>query len=587
MERFTKSLVSYLAAPFQKIKRGLRLRHAILACVLASILITELIVLGASYALWSRDQIGSLYRETLLMFKSNVDATSFMSVDDTLKMGQRISSFSNVRGGAIYNGLGEQVASFGQTPALSMRSFQRESIRYLASADGTSLDIFYPIELTGLANPVVLRLDVRDVPAVLHKRLEEKAAATLSIAFISALAIVLLLNMTVVAPILRLREAVLKATDNPNSADGARLNWMRSDEFGDVAKALDMLFTTVSVVYQEDLAAGQEARQQSAFAVLTYDSAWRLINANAAALGLFGVAAQDEIAANHACFIRHKTDKGTEDIAPASLPRGKNTTEVVNVVTRGGIKRCLMNTVGVHKRTGAVFRTVITLVDITRLAWQIENLKTEAAGLSQDNISHKRRLAEMRALFQSCLILLSNSQKISPTAEVAQENNGGAGQGSTHETKQRPVTLTERIVNAWYAEAHANHLIESKLTHDKLPPAYGSPLEVEAVFRQGLMAVYAQAGFDKPTIHIKSEKIADNKTGFEIWAEIAKDVSKPRPQDDVLNAGAQLSIASLAQSLKVIGGEMREAGAGRISFILETAAFSEAGLLRTKQLLRG
>jgi PAS domain-containing protein len=579
LEHFTKSLVSYLIAPFRKFKRGLRLRHAILACVLASILITELIVLGASYALWSRDQIGSLYRETLLMFKSNVDATSFMSVDATLKMGQRISSFSNVRGGIIYNSMGEQLASFGQAPALSMRSFQREGIRYLISADEASLDIFYPIELTGLANPVVLRLDVRDVPAVLHKRLEEKAMATLSVAFISALAIVLLLNMTVVTPILRLREAVLKATDNPNSADSARLNWARHDEFGDVAKALDMLFTTVSVVYQEDLAAGQEARQQSAFAILTYDSAWRLINANAAALALFGVTAQDEIAANNACFIRHKTENGTEDIAPASMPLGENTTSVINVVTRGGIKRCLMNAVGVHKRTGAVFRTVITLVDITRFARQIEGLKMEAADLGNNNIGQKRRLAEMRALFQSCLILLSNSRKI---LAAAQESNAGAGQDSVPETKQRPVTLTDRVVNAWYAEAHANHLIESKLTHDALPPAYGPVEEVEAVFTQGLMAVYAQAGFDKPAIHIKSEKITDNKTGFEIWAEAAKDVSKPRPQNDLLNIGAQLSVASLKQALKVLGGEMREAPTGRVSFFLDTAPLSEAGRLRAK-----
>ena len=411
MRRFAKNLASWLASPVQKIKRGLRLRHLILACVLASILLTELVVLGASYVFWSRDQLGTLYRETLLMFKSNVDATTFMSVDDTIKMGQRLTSFSNVRGGAIYNRIGEQVASFGQSPGISMRGFLREGITYANTLDESYLDIFYPIEVTGLANPVVLRLDVRNVPAMLRKKLEEKATGTLSVAFISSLAIVLMLNFTVVVPILRLRNAVLKATDNPNSADAARLNWLRADEFGDVAKALDMLFTTVSIVYQEDLAAGQEARQQSAFAVLTYDPSWRLINANPAALGLFKAMSHDEIAERHECFIRQKEAGSERDISPQTLMGKENFTRAVNIVTPGGIKRCIMNGVIVHKRTGAVLRTIITLIDVTELSGKIEMLKIEAAKLAEGNKSQKRRLAEMRSLFQSCLILLSNSGK--------------------------------------------------------------------------------------------------------------------------------------------------------------------------------
>jgi hypothetical protein len=124
------------------------------------------------------------------------------------------------------------------------------------------------------------------------------------------------------------------------------------------------------------------------------------------------------------------------------------------------------------------------------------------------------------------------------------------------------------------------------LTHEALPPAYGSSDQVEAVFRQALMAVYTQATFDKPDIHIKSEKISENRTGFEIWAESAKGVSNPRPHDDLLNAGAQLAIAGLQQTLKALDGAMRDADKGRVSFILETASPGEAGLLRAKQLQR-
>jgi hypothetical protein len=577
MERFAGFFTFRRSASLQKIERGLRLRHVIWACALFGVLITELVVLGASYALWSSDQIRRIDEETLLMLKANVDTASFLSVDETIRMGERITTFSDVRGGAIYNRMGEQVATFGEAiPGLSMRTFQREGIRYLRSQDKAYLDVYYPMELTGLANPVVLRVDVHNIPAILQQRLQEKARATFSVAFISALAVVFLLNITIVRPILALRKAILKATDNPDTAHSVLLNWNRGDEFGEVSKALDMLFTTVSVVYQEDLSAWQEIRQHSAFPVLTYDAAWHLINANTAALTLFNCTTHNELAERHSCFIRQSNENGTSDVAPKQITNNENTVKTINVVTPQGIKRCIMNAIVTHKRSGGLFRTAIELVDVTRLAAQIESMKSEAALMTGDNHNMKRRLAEMRALFQGCLILLTHANqdseyagKPAPSVPAAAANNDEL-RGAT-----RPVTLTDRIVNAWFSEARFNHLIDSSLAHGVLPPVYGRPEEIEAIFMQALMAIYSRATYEKPFIRIKAEKLENHKALFEIWWEKPKENAKLRKPDETLSAGARLSLASLQQSLKTVGGNFRNATETRLSFSLDAASFEE------------
>lgn len=548
-----------------KAVRSLRLRHQILVCVLASILITECLVIGISYVMWTGNQFGRLDQETLLMLKANVDSTSFLSVNETLRMGERISGFSNVRGGTIYNRLGQDIASFGMHPALSMLTFERENRRHYVTQDQAFLDMYYPTELTGLAHPMVLRIDAKRVPQILKETLKEKAWTTLMIAFLSAIAIVFLLSMTVIGPVLKLREAVLQATDNPNMADRAKLNWKRGDEFGDVARALDMLFTGVSTVYQEDLAAMQEATQQTAIAMLTYDAGSHLINANTAAMRLFGISLHDNMRAISENFIRRFDGASTKDISPLDLLTEDPPIKTVNVITNSGLKRCLMNGVVVHKRNGMPLRTIISLIDVTKSAKEKEDFKTEALSLKEKNIALTRRTAEMRNLFQSCMILLSTPQQPDEIAADAATPEGKRARGA--------VVLTDRFVNAWYQEARRAHLIDSELEHGVLPPVYGAPEQVEAIFRQAFMAVYSQAQNEKPVICIVARPAGSDQHCYEVYEQ--PNIGAQRALDETLIAGAKLSLASLRRSVQAIGGRMEEAEPGRVRFTLYTASFGD------------
>lgn len=577
-ERFNslrQALAAVLASQWRAPKLALqwRLRHLILACVLVSILVTEFIVLGGSYIIWSRDQYKKLDEETLLMLKANVEATSFPSIDDILKMGGRITSFSTVRGGTIYNRLGERMAAFGAPPSLTMLTFQRENIRHYISSETNELEVFYPTDMTGFANPLVLRIDAAAIPAILKSQLQEKAVVTLVIGFVSSIAIVFLLSLFVVRPVLKLRNAVSAATDNPNLADKAKLNWPRKDEFGDVAKALDQLFTTVSVVYQEDLAAGQEAMQRAAFAVLNYNAHGELISVNNAAHKLFGIGSHQELAGDAGAFIRKVSDEAERNVSPLSLMSEHEFVRTVNVATKSGVKRCIMNGITVHNRSGAVLRTIITLIDITAHVSKTEELKKQIKALEEKDINSIRRMTEMRTLFQSCMILLTHASM--PPSRPDDEAEGDKPELVEDVAKTRPVTLTDRIVNAWYYESSRAHLIHSKFSHEVLPPAYGTSEEIEAIFRQAFMYVYSQARIEKPSIRIEAEKLTDTHTLYKIWEE-ENETGKARALDEALLAGSKLTIASLRHSLKALNGDLKHVEPHAVHFSLRTASFSQA-----------
>ncbi len=543
-----------------------RLRYKILACVLLSILLTEFVVVGFSYVTWTRDQINRLDEETLLMLKANVETTAYPSVEDVLKMGERIASFSDVKGGSIYNRLGEKIGSFGNAPSLSILTFQRENIRRYLSDDRKEMQVFYPAEATGFANSLVVRIDASGVPAVLWIHLKEKALATLAIGFVASICIVFLLSFAIIRPALALRDAVTRATDDPNHADSARLNWKRTDEFGDVARALDLLFTTVSVVYQEDLAASQEAMHRSEFAVIIYDANDNVMNANSAALKMFGEPDFKTFSRLQQSFITQIVDRAAQNISPLSILSEKNALRTVNVATKNGIKRCIMNGVIARQRNGNKLRTIVTFVDISAHSVVQNSLQNQINALVERDSLLQRRQKELRHLFHSCATFLSyqmaDSQR-SPADDT---------------TIEPPLCLVDRIVSSWQQKNTKNGLIEGVTQHGVLPPAFGSEQDLTALLAQAFMYVYTTAAFETPRLAISAARVDDSFTQYTVTEEDSV-AQKPRARDESLVAGGALAKAGLYKIATALGGAVDEARPRQIVFTLRSGQFTDVKAL--------
>lgn len=533
-----------------------RLAHIVIAAVLAGLVIAEAVIIGPALFLWQREESERIERSSLDLFKANVEPTSFANVDQTVRIGERVMRFSSVRGGAVYNALGEEVASFGERPTLTFATARRENLQRFASTDGRRIDVLYRVESTGLANPVILRLDTSGVQAAVQARIIDKAGSVLISAMASAVAVVVILAFGIVRPIRRLRDAATMATDNPDKAEQYRLRWSRRDELGDAARAFDLLLTAVSVTHQEDLAAGKEASDRSHFGVLTYDHGGRLVAANAASLRFLDVRTIDELLRSNPAFVRIKAANGAiRDCSPIDLMTGGDVLQTVSVRTPATeTKRCMLSGVTIRKRNGQVLRHIVTLIDLTKQVAYTEALEGEVARWQKDAANGRRQLAETRALFESCLVLLEAGRPRDPLPEGA----------------EIPIALTDRIVNSWYGEAQRAGLVEGRLEHGPLPCVGGVVSDIEAVFRQAMMLIYTRASADRPSLRIEGQLVGEDMARFVIMETTAEARPDAPARRGSAGIGRSLAQAGLSQSIRQVGGTLEEtpAGANAVSFLL-------------------
>lgn len=519
-----------------------------------------------AYEVLRRDAVLRLESEALTAIRSNLEPTAFPNAAETLAIGERLMRHSAVRGGIVTNALGDEVAAFGARPQLAFAQAMREGSRSGPAAGGTASDLLLTAQATGLAFPIILRLDTRAAIASATQQVQSAALAALAISFGASLLASLAFTFVVVRPIVRLARAATAAADDPTRADMQRLNWTRRDELGDAGRALDLLIMGLSVVYQEDLAATREAVQRSNFANLTYDPTGRLMSANPAALKLFGVETVEDLSNLRQDYLELETENGRIQSTPLDVVTQGEFSDVVTVSTPRGDRRCHLDATTVVKKSGAVMRHTLTLSDLTKQLTYADHLKGECTRLQAARSEDRRRIAEMKGLFESCLVILSRAIGIESAPKPA----------AIPETA--PTVVTERIVTQWFADARRNGLVQGRLEHEVLPPVRGTTETVENVFRQAMLAVHTRASTLKPGLAIDSEL-----RGADIWFQVSEidpgtlaervtGTSQPPGQ------AAALSHMALTQALAAAGGRSAppRASGNVVAFVLPAPISTEA-----------
>lgn len=535
----------------------IRLSHITCGALAVGLVCATLVTTIPIALVWHSEELRRVEARTLQLVKANIDSTTFPTVAETLRLGQRLVESSEVRGGIVFNALGEPLGDFGKVPSLSFSVIRRDNVRSLQSEDGDFLDVFYPAEVTGLANPIILRLDVSALPRAVFVRMWEMLAVVLLTASIMALVAMAILSRAITRPLARMRDAAIAATDRPESSDLYRIGCSRSDEIGQLCRAVDLLFTAVSIVHREDLAAGREAIERSAFAMLTYDPAGRLTTANPAALKLFGAGSVEAFGKLPPDFIRQKTGESDGKVSVIELLMSGAVDRVVTIATPHGERRCYLSTTTIRKKSGMVLRHMVTLFDLTAQLTYQEQLEEESASLRSAVANDKRRLAEMRGLFEACLIMLPHVPALDETAAPPPVSPSA------------PTVETERIVNAWYAEAVRNGMVDGHLQHDVLNDVRGELVNVEAVFRQALLATHARSPVVKPVLAVDAEATGD--TVHFVVREVESESAVDPTSDGSSNAG--IFLLGLAHALSEAGGRLipLETGENAIAFSLPAA----------------
>ena len=217
-------------------------RNVALAAFL-SLLIVEALILIPSYGRFERDLLVR-YQMLADQFARGLQAYGDMSAEEWSRLGTLTKEGSLVRGGALYDTEGVQLAIFGERPYLAYTPDDTQAP--LMDYDPANRDRYDIIVANEERNTLsVLRLDVSKI----HGQLLSFAWRVLGLGLLISLCvtgvIMMYLNRYVLSPILRLSWSFVEAGANLGDSEKYKITDQRRDELGDVFRSFNAMLERI------------------------------------------------------------------------------------------------------------------------------------------------------------------------------------------------------------------------------------------------------------------------------------------------------------------------------------------------------
>ncbi len=526
----------------------LRLSLIIVAATLFAMVIAETVLLVPSVYDHENQLLHNLRSETTRLVKIATlrNALEDQSEKDVIDILEKLSFFSPILGGRLYDTLGDPVGGFGANASLSRNSVAAGEAETLRSPDGEFFDIFVSQGKSGLAYDLILRLDSSKIPEQVRSYMIETIKSVAAVIASSVFLVSLILFFFIIRPVRRMRDAVTAAIDNPDIAEQHRLKFLRRDEIGETAAAINQLMMMVSATYREELSAAYEAIEQSISPVIQYDAGGNLVAANPAAMNFFHTDDLEELGRRSQKFLvmphRHKDRHYTvvnsiENLEGDGADEGYIEDALVQVDERE--IPCLVTARTLRKRNGQIHRYLAILSDISEISWHPDVLNPDESKLAIEKRKLEKRSHEIRKLLESCLILLD-----------------GANSKKTTDEERIPV-IADRLISQWYKEAQTKGLVHpAQLEHGFLPIVMGHPKRQAYLFWQALSLVYMRSKYETPQLTIISEPMSGDKSEFTILDISDKAGLQLKPEYDDEATDWKLCFAALSQLLTLEGGKL-------------------------------
>jgi PAS domain S-box-containing protein len=356
------------------------------------------------------------------------------SAERLIADGASLLPATSLLGGAIYTTDGVFLGSFGERPSLGERRgpLRAGQGRY---ADGRQrYEIAWPPARTGAPYLFVARLDTSWIAPQLERFLVRVGLVALVVAIAVTAVTMAILGLTVLAPILELRQRLAAASGDLEHAERHSIPVKRRDELGDVLEDFNRLLGHVGRSIAELRKSHAEVRASeerwhrifdgSADAILILDAQTRLIvDANETAVKLFEYG-QPEL-------LRLKLDAlegdqtGLARLAEVAAREGRAGAEAVSCISRSG-RRILAEAQLATLQIGPSRPILVMVRDMTE-----RRLAEEALRLSQ------RRLAGILDIAQDAIISVDDTRTVRLFNKGAERIFGFAA----YETIGRPLEL--------------------------------------------------------------------------------------------------------------------------------------------------
>ncbi len=219
-----------------------RLSQRIAFWVLVSILLIEAIIVIPSYIV-RKDQLLAQLEELGLSTVLAIVNLEGVEADTTnlVFSAPKLARGTVVKGGAIYQHDGTRVGTFGELPTLTFDDVQSHTVVHALSDDRLRYDVAWSTSVLNAKYHVIARLDSTDVKEELDAYTWRMVFFILIITAFVTTAAMLAVSITVITPVLRLRDHLLATGEGQSYDSTCNLSIDRKDELGDVMSAFNTM----------------------------------------------------------------------------------------------------------------------------------------------------------------------------------------------------------------------------------------------------------------------------------------------------------------------------------------------------------
>ncbi len=510
-----------------------RLCWGVAACAFVFLAVLQLGVILGSHEQRQANLTERLDAKVADLVGASLDNRGRHDLYDIIRMGEGLVRFTPVEGAVIVDAIGTELSRFGTQPELTWIQATKMVRPYVLRSGAERFETFLSADRLRLDHGLLVRYDAGPELTQLKDELVGEALLGAVLAVPLAVAFAAGFGWFVLLPLIAMRRAAEETLQDPQTWRGTGLRNPAGPELGRLFNAMQELRAAVATAMSGDLSPNEAWLHAMPGAAIFVSDHGFITLANEDALTLFAADDDETLAAQIDGGMLHL--EGVQ-VSLAEIVSRDRFASTCTIHLGGQETPCLIACQPLHRPNGSVQAYLIQFTDVTGMVSEMSHETARRRSLEEAVARKDRRLAEMRQLFDCCLILLDRTMAATDAAPV--------------------TVLPDTLISAWLRDMREQERIEeSAIQFNSLPAIIGCPSTSRKLFRLLLTAMLERSLQEQPEFVVQAS-IKDPDTAHFEMREVQESADGAGCRLAGDSAEAPVLIAAAARLATILGGEV-------------------------------